>query len=74
MTNEYYRHFKGNIYRVLYIAKHTETLEEHVVYQAMYGNHDIWVRPKSMFEETIVRDGVEMKRFSRISEEEAQNK
>ena len=44
MINQYYRHFKGNIYRVLYIAKHSETLEEQVVYQAMYGNRDIWVR------------------------------
>ena len=71
MINQYYRHFKGNIYRVLYIAKHSETLEEQVVYQAMYGNRDIWVRPKIMFEETILRDGVEMKRFTWISEEEA---
>lgn len=68
---KYYRHFKGNIYRVLHIAKHSETLEEYVVYQAMYGNHDIWIRPKSMFEETITRDGITMKRFTEISPEEA---
>ena len=42
---EYYRHFKGNVYRVLHIAKHSETLEEMVVYQAMYGERDIWERP-----------------------------
>ena len=54
---EYYRHFKGNVYRVLHIAKHSETLEEMVVYQAMYGERGIWVRPKSMFEEEIERDG-----------------
>ena len=46
---EYYRHFKGNIYRILHIAKHSETLEDIVVYQAMYGERSIWVRPKAMF-------------------------
>lgn len=68
---KYYRHFKGNIYKVLHVAKHSETLEEYVVYQAMYGNRDIWIRPKSMFEETITRDGITMKRFTEISPEEA---
>ena len=57
MTGNYYRHFKGNVYRVLHIARHSETLEEMVVYQAMYGERSIWVRPKSMFEEEIERDG-----------------
>lgn len=50
---QYYRHFKGNIYKVLHVAKHSETLEDIVVYQAMYGEKGIWVRPKSMFEEVI---------------------
>lgn len=68
---KYYRHFKGNIYKVLHVAKHSETQEEYVVYQAMYGNRDIWIRPKSMFEETITRDGITMKRFTEISPEEA---
>ena len=68
---KYYRHFKGNIYKVLHVAKHSETLEEYVVYQAMYGNHDILIRPKSMFEETITRDGITMKRFTEISPEDA---
>ena len=71
MTGKYYRHFKGNIYRVLHIAKHSETLEEMVVYQAMYGNRDIWVRPLSMFEEVIERDGKTFRRFEEISKEEA---
>ena len=53
---QYYRHFKGNIYKVLHVAKHSETLEDIVVYQAMYGEKGIWVRPKSMFEEVIERD------------------
>ena len=69
---QYYRHFKGNIYRVLHIAKHSETLEDMVVYQAMYGEGGIWVRPKAMFEEVIERDGKTLRRFEPISVEEAQ--
>ena len=69
---EYYRHFKGNIYRILHIAKHSETLEDIVVYQAMYGERSIWVRPKAMFEEVIERDGKRFRRFSPISAEEAE--
>ena len=72
MTGEYYRHFKGNIYRVLHIAKHSETLEDMVVYQAMYGERGIWVRPLSMFEEEIERDGKTIRRFSPITQEEAE--
>ena len=68
---KYYRHFKGNIYKVLHIAKHSETLEDMVVYQAMYGEHGIWVRAKSMFEEVIERDGKTFRRFEPICEEEA---
>ena len=48
MTGKYYRHFKGNVYRILHIAKHSETLEDIVVYQAMYGERGIWVRPKAL--------------------------
>ena len=72
MTGKYYRHFKGNIYKVLHIAKHSETLEEMVVYQAMYGERGIWVRPKAMFEEIIERDGRTFRRFEKISREEAE--
>ena len=72
MTGKYYRHFKGNVYCVLHIAKHSETLEEMVVYQAMYGERGVWVRPKSMFEEVIERDGKVFRRFSPISAEEAE--
>ena len=72
MTGEYYRHFKGNVYRVLHIAKHSETLEDLVVYQAMYGERGIWVRRKTIFEEVIERDGKTFRRFSPISAEEAE--
>ena len=68
---KYYRHFKGNIYKVLHVAKHSETLEDMVVYQAMYGDRGIWVRPKAMFDEVIERDGRKIRRFTEISEEEA---
>lgn len=67
---KYYRHFKGNIYKVLHVAKHSETLEDMVVYQAMYGEAGIWVRPRSMFEEVIERDGKVFRRFSLVSEDE----
>ena len=72
MTGKYYRHFKGNVYRVLHIAKHSETLEDIVVYQAMYGERGIWVRPKAMFDEVIERDGKTFRRFEPISNEEVE--
>lgn len=63
-----YRHFKGNEYRVLYIAKHSETLEELVVYQALYGERGIWVRPKAMWNEIIEREGKTVRRFTYIGQ------
>lgn len=63
-----YRHFKGNEYEVLYLAKHSETLEKMVVYRALYGEHGIWVRPASMWNETVERDGLTHIRFSYIGE------
>jgi hypothetical protein len=63
-----YRHFKGNEYRVLYNAQHSETLEEMVIYQALYGEHGIWVRPAWMWDEVIERDGKKVKRFEYIGE------
>ena len=59
-----YRHFKGNEYEVIAIAKHSETLEEMVVYRALYGDGGVWVRPASMWDETVEREGVTMKRFT----------
>ena len=61
-----YRHFKGNEYEVIGIAKQSETLEEMVVYKALYGDGEIWVRPISMWNEEVTRDGVTRKRFEFI--------
>ncbi|MCR5506350.1 MAG: DUF1653 domain-containing protein [bacterium] len=61
-----YQHFKGNKYKVLAVAKHSETLEEMVVYQALYGAGDVWVRPINMFLEDIEKDGKIIKRFQFI--------
>ena len=64
-----YRHFKGNEYEVLFVAKHSETLEDMVVYRALYGDGGVWVRPASMWNETVERDGKVYQRFTRITEE-----
>ncbi len=58
-----YRHYKGNEYTVLSVARHSETLEELVVYRQEYGDHGLWVRPKSMFLETVEVDGKVVPRF-----------
>ncbi|MBO5059569.1 MAG: DUF1653 domain-containing protein [Clostridia bacterium] len=62
----YYRHFKGNIYELLGIAKHSETLEEMVVYRACYQAEGLWVRPLSMWEEEVMHEGRRVKRFEYI--------
>lgn len=67
----YYRHYKGNIYRFLYEAKHSETGEELVVYQALYGNGEIWARPKDMFYGCVEIDGHKQFRFTEIPGEKA---
>ena len=64
-----YRHFKGNEYEVIGIAKHSETLEEMVIYRALYGDGGYWVRPAEMWNEEINRDGKTFKRFTFIEEE-----
>ena len=61
-----YKHFKGNEYEVIGIARHSETTEPMVVYRALYGDGGIWVRPADMWNEKVVRDGVEYQRFTRI--------
>lgn len=64
-----YRHFKGGEYEVLYVAVHSETLEPMVVYRALYGERGVWVRPASMWNETVERDGVTCRRFTYIGTE-----
>ena len=63
-----YRHFKGKEYEVIAIAKHSETTEDYVVYKALYDDGGMWVRPASMWNETVERDGVTYKRFTYIGE------
>lgn len=61
-----YEHYKGQRYKVLQVARHTETLEEVVVYQALYGAHEYWVRPLKMFLEEIEINGKLQPRFKEI--------
>lgn len=61
-----YRHFKGNEYEVIAIARHSETGEPMVVYRALYGGGGIWCRPAGMWNETVTRDGVAYRRFYRL--------
>ncbi|MBQ6374133.1 MAG: DUF1653 domain-containing protein [Clostridia bacterium] len=63
-----YRHFKGGLYEVLAVARHSETEEPMVVYRALYGEGGVWVRPASMWNEEIVRDGRTLRRFERVKE------
>jgi hypothetical protein len=64
----FYRHYKGNEYRVVGIARHSETLEPLVVYQALYGERGLWVRPAAMFVETVDVSGRRVPRFARVDE------
>ena len=61
-----YRHFKGNEYEVLGLAKHSETLEPMAVYRALYGEGGLWVRPASMWNETVEHEGKTVLRFTFI--------
>lgn len=63
-----YRHFKGKEYEVLGVARHSETDEELVVYRALYGDFGLWVRPVSMWNEAVERDGKTFRRFTYIGE------
>ena len=64
-----YRHYKGQDYQVIGVGHHTETLEEMVVYRALYGEHQLWVRPKSMFAGMVDFEGQNIKRFTKMQEE-----
>ena len=61
-----YRHFKGWEYEVLCVAKHSETQEEMVVYRALYGEGETWVRPLSMWNDTVTREGKTYRRFAPV--------
>lgn len=63
-----YRHYKGQQYEVIGIARHSETEEEFVVYRAMYGDRGLWIRPLAMFTESVEKEGISVPRFSRIDE------
>jgi len=64
-----YRHFKGNEYTVIGVARHSETEEELVVYRQEYGQRGLWVRPKAMFLETVVVDQNTLPRFEYLGAE-----
>jgi hypothetical protein len=63
-----YRHYKGNAYRVVGLARHSETLEPLVVYEALYGERGLWVRPAAMFVELVTIDGKQVPRFARVGD------
>ena len=67
-----YRHYKGNEYSVLGVARHSETLEELVVYRQEYGEHGLWVRPKAMFMETVIVNGQKVPRFQHMPSKEGE--
>ena len=67
---KYYKHFKGGLYKLIGFAKDSETLEDMVIYQALYGEKGLWVRPKKMFFEKVIKDGIEIDRFKEIDESE----
>lgn len=69
MKTGIYKHYKGNRYKVIGIAKHSETLEELVVYQQLYGEMGLWVRPLTMFNESVEIEGKQMPRFEWLSNE-----
>lgn len=66
----YFRHFKGGLYKLVGTVYHSETLEEMVAYQALYGEMKIWVRPRDMFFSTVCHDGNTIERFKEITKEE----
>lgn len=68
MKKGIYEHYKGNKYELLHVAKNSETLENMVVYKALYGEGEIWVRPLSMWSEQVEIDGKSVPRFKLIEE------
>ena len=70
MEERYFVHFKGGLYNMLGVASDSETLEQVVVYQALYGSNKIWVRPLNMFFEKVTLNGIEIERFKEITKDE----
>lgn len=70
MEERYFIHFKGGLYKMLGTACHSESLENVVVYQALYGSNKIWVRPLDMFFDKIILNGVLVDRFKEITKDE----
>ena len=65
----HYRHYKGLDYQVLGLVRHSETLEPLVLYQALYGERGLWVRPLAMFQETVMVEGQRLPRFAPLDED-----
>lgn len=63
-----YRHYKENDYRVIGLSRHSETLEPMAVYEALYGDGGLWVRPAAMFSETVEVSGKPVPRFARVGD------
>jgi|TARA_B110000238_G_C16086774_1_gene421976 hypothetical protein len=63
-----YKHYKGNLYEVFDVAKHSETEEEYVVYRTLYGDYSLWVRPLAMFFETVELYGQQIARFEYVED------
>ena len=66
VINGVYKHYKGNLYKVLGFAKHSETNEDLVIYMALYGDYCVWSRPKHMWNEIVEKNGKKYKRFELI--------
>ena len=71
MKRGVYRHFNGNLYQLLDVARHSETGENMVIYRALYGERGLWVRPAAMWDEVIERDGRQYRRFTYVADDEA---
>ncbi|MGN7799503.1 DUF1653 domain-containing protein [Leifsonia sp. 22587] len=69
VTPGVYEHFKGGRYEVLALARHSESLEWHVFYRTLYGDRSLWIRPLSMFTESVTHEGVRRPRFRRAADQ-----
>lgn len=66
-----YKHYKNQLYQVIGVARHSETEEPHVVYRPLYNDSGLWIRPLSLFDETIELDGRKVKRFAFVEEQDS---